>query len=232
MLEVENIFSSAITGAIIGATVALVIALLQRKERSRYYELEKEKKIRNRATGDLDKMLSDFRALAEVVISVKDRSIWLNVNDGQGTRIKQRQKKFTDLRAGQAAFDDLSKEMSKNFDESREWDFKVMENQLNHYFVSLHDLIEQIEKSRNLDQEDKVFYMDRVRRSLSTHEILTLFYFCMGETPLCKQLKHWVEKYHLFEVWPFYLFDAETAQESHLKFYDPNAFGKNRKFLP
>ena len=54
----------------------------------------------------------------------------------------------------------------------------------------------------------------------------------LGENPLCKQLKHWVEKYHLFEAWPFYLFDAEWSHKNHLKFYDPSAFGKNRNFLP
>ena len=173
-----------------------------------------------------------FRALAELVVSETDKTEWLWVKDAQGRPIKQRQKKTNDLRTGQMAFDELSKKMSKKFDESREWDFKVMENQLNHYFVNLHDLIERIEEGKNLDKKNKDFYIGRVRRSLSTHEILTLFYFSLGETPLCKQLKHWVEKYHLFEAWPFYLFDAAWSHKNHLKFYDPSAFGKNRNFLP
>ncbi len=216
--------------ALIGIISAFVIAGLYIGERLVYYCIARKEKRRNRAIEDLDKMLSDFRVLAERVVSGKEKKEWLQVK-AQGKVIKHRERRTNDLLIGQMAFDDLSKRMSKKFDESREWEFKIMENQLNHYFVNLYDLIERIEKDKNLDKQDKIFYIDRVRRSLSTHEILTLFYFCMGENDFCRQLKCWVKKYYLFEAWPFYLFDTEWSHIKYLKCYGPSAFGKRGKFL-
>ena len=216
---------------IIGTITAFAIAGLYIGERLLYYLFGKKEKRRNRAIEDLDKMLSDFRALTELVTYEEKKTEWLRVK-AQGKVIKQRESKTQDLRRGQVAFDELSKKMSKDFNESREWDFMIMENQLNHYFVNLYDLIERIEKGKNLDREDKTFYIGRVRRSLSAHEILTIFYFCMGKNEFCKQLKNWVEKYHLFEAWPFYLFDTEWSHIKYMKCYDPSAFGKRKKFLP
>ena len=218
--------------AIISGSIVIGVAIGHAIERGIYWSKQKKRQDLDRATGDLDKMLSDFRTIAERVVSVKDRTNWLQIKNTQGKLIKQRQSKTRDLRTGQLAFDEFSKTMSKDFDGSRNWHFMVMENQLNHYFLSLHDLIKAIEEGKNLDKEYKRFYIGRVRRSLSTHEVLTLFYFCMEDNYFCKQLKYWVEKYHLFESWPFYLFDTDTIKESHLKFYDSSAFGKKRKFLP
>ena len=122
-MDITTVVVSLISSIIvIGVAVGHVI------ERSIYWSKQKDRQDVDRATGDLDKMLSDFRALAELVVSETDKTKWLWVKDAQGRPIKQRQRKTNDLRTGQMAFD-----------ESREWDFKIMENQLNHYFVSLHD---------------------------------------------------------------------------------------------
>ena len=59
---------------------------------------------------------------------------------------------------------------------------------------------------------------------------MILFYYYMDEKPLCKKLKGYIEKYHLFENWPFFLFKESNVPQSHFEFYDSNAFGKNREF--
>ena len=232
-----------------GNIVIIAIAVAYIIERLIYYWKDRGLQKRKSTIEDFDKMLSDFNVLKDVVASESDTTdTTATITDNMNRPLRKRRETIKYFRKGLLVFMDLSLSISdaktrhdwidaegnRCFDKFYYDEMSVIEDRLNHYFLNLYDLIKQVEEAEDkiLKPKDKAFHIARVRRSLSTHEIMILFYYCLDKKPLCKQLKHYIEKYHLFEGWPFFLFDQESVPKNHFRFYDSSAFGKNRNLLP
>ena len=210
-----------------GAIAALIVAAITLTERYIYYRIGKKATRRATAFSEIDKLLNDFDEL----------KTGLSCETTEETeRMGSVSKRVKNTKQGLNVFEDTHQFILKphtwidsdgKICTSPEYEdsFKTMENRLNHYFTFLCNIIRCIEEQKNFDSGDKTFYINRLKWSLSTIELFTLFCFCISENNLPKQLKLYVEKYSLFENMASYLTEEiKSEMGNYRKFYKPSIF--------
>ena len=96
--------------------------------------------------------------------------------------------------------------------------YQHIQQDVGHYFRSVYNIVKFVHYS---PVDDKHFYTNIVRAQLSNNELIVLFYNCI--TPLGRdKFKPLVEEYALLKHLPGNLLIDET----HLKWYEPAAFGR------
>ena len=120
-------------------------------------------------------------------------------------------------------YDWIDAQGKPNLDDSYSDRFEVWDTYFGYYFSGLCALIRSVEKEIEFNESDRMFCITRIRHSLSGGEVFCLFYYCMNDNLLCKELKGHVEKYGLFENLSFLCLEDEKMHRG--RFYDPRAFG-------
>lgn len=120
-------------------------------------------------------------------------------------------------------YDWIGAQGKPNLDDSYKRRFELLDAYFGHYFSGLCALIRSVEKEMEFNEGDREFCITRIRHSLSGGEVFCLFYYCMNDNLLCKELKGHVEKYGLFENLSFLCLEDEKMHRG--RFYDPRAFG-------
>jgi hypothetical protein len=103
--------------------------------------------------------------------------------------------------------------------------FSNRQPDIGHYFRNLYHIIKYVDAS---DNDNKNFYTHLVRAQLSSHELLLLFYNCLGPYGI-EKFKPLIERYSLLENMPE---DELASLKNNEKFdhrtlYNPKAFSKD-----
>ena len=211
--------------------VVIVVAGTYMIERFFYWVRRKKTERYNETKNDFENLLNDFNQIRNNVSHEVETSQYLRLKDERGMSAGQQEEKVKHFRVGLAAFNDLglavSKQKTRNnwidsegrrcLDEDYKWQHTLMDHNINHYFVFICNLINQIETDKIIKEEDKSIYMKRLQWALSAAELVVIYYYGMGETSLSKKMRDYAITYNLFQFLPSFF--REDLPENQIRFY-------------